>query len=69
MGTRAALARRRFLARQERLLGLRRARAERRRNKGAAIMPGREADRAAKQAFIRAAVDRARHRRRSARDV
>ena len=68
MGTRAALARRRFLARQERLLGLRRARAERRRNKGAA-MPGRDADRAAKQAFIRAAVDRARHRRRSARDA
>ena len=68
MGTRAALARRRFLARQERLLRLQRVRIERRRMKAAA-MPGRDADRATKQAFIRAAVDRARHRRRGMQDA
>ena len=65
MGARAALARRRFLARQERLARLRRVRAERRRMKRAAL-PGRDADRATKQAIIRAAVDRARQRRRGA---
>ena len=68
MDTRAALARRRFLARQERLLGLRRVRAERRRMQRAA-MPGRDADRATKQAFIRAAVGRASHRRRGMQDA
>jgi electron transport complex protein RnfB len=68
MDGRAALARRRFLARQERLLRSRRVRAERRRMHRAA-MPGRDADRATKQAIIRAAVDRAHHRRRGARDA
>jgi electron transport complex protein RnfB len=62
MRERAASVRRRFLARQERLLQLRRARAERKRRRRTAI-PGRDADRATKQAVIRAAVDRARHRR------
>ncbi len=68
MGQRAALARRRFLARQQRLQRLRHLRAERRRMKRAA-MPGRDADRATKQAVIRAAVARARHRRRGAPDA
>jgi len=68
MGQRAALARRRYLARQQRLQRLRHLRAERRRMKRAA-MPGRDADRAAKQAIIRAAVARARHRRRGAQDA
>jgi electron transport complex protein RnfB len=68
MDERAALARRRFLARQQRLQKLRQLRAERRRMKRAA-MPGRDADRATKQAIIRAAVARARHRRRGAQDA
>ena len=67
MGQRAALARRRFLARRQRLERLRHLRAERRRTKRVA-MPGRDADRATKQAIIRAAVARARQRR-SARDA
>ena len=67
MRERAPLARRRFHARQQRQLRLRQARAERRRFKHAA-MPGRDADRATKQAVIRSAVDRARHRRRGAHD-
>ena len=68
MGERAALARRRFHARQQRLEKLRRLRGERRPMKRAA-MPGRDADRATKQAVIRAAVARARHRRRGAEDA
>jgi electron transport complex protein RnfB len=62
MRERAPLARRRFHARQQRLMRLRRARAERRRSMKRAAMPGRNADRAIKQAVIRAAVKRARHR-------
>ncbi len=65
MRERAPLARRRFHARRQRQL--RQAPAERRRLKRAA-MPGRDADRATKQAVIRGAVDRARHRRRGAHD-
>jgi electron transport complex protein RnfB len=64
MRERAPLARRRFHARRQRQLQLRQARAERRRSKKPAAMPGRDADRATKQAVIRGAVDRARHRRR-----
>ncbi len=67
MRERAPLARRRFRARQQRLLRLRQARAERRRIKRAA-MPGHDADRATKQAVIRAAVNRARQRRCGARE-
>ncbi len=66
MRERAPLARRRFHARRQRQLRLRQARAERRRFKHVA-MPGRDADRATKQAVIRGAVDRARHRRRGVR--
>ena len=62
MHSRAAHARERFLARRERLSRLRRARAECRRAKRASL-PGRDADRATKQAAIRAAVHRVRHRR------
>lgn len=62
MRSRAAHARERFIARRERLMRTRRARADRRRQKRAA-MPGRDADRATKQAVIRAAVHRARQRR------
>ena len=62
MHERAPLARRRFHARQQRLMRLRRARAERRRPMKRAAMPGRDADRAIKQAVIRAAVKRANHR-------
>ena len=83
MRERAPLARRRFHARQQRQLRLRQARAERRRSSPGmdevgrsrtrepikhAAMPGRDADRATKQAVIRSAVDRARHRRRGAHD-
>lgn len=62
MRERAALARRRFRAREARLLRVHRARDERRRRQRAA-MPGRDANRAAKRAVIRAAVNRARSRR------
>jgi electron transport complex protein RnfB len=62
MRVRAVLARRRFRARQERLLRSRRTRAERRKSKRVA-MPGRDADRATKRDVIRAAVERARQRR------
>jgi electron transport complex protein RnfB len=62
MHERAALARRRFLAREARLPRLRRARAERRALQRAA-MPGRDADHATKRAVIRAAVNRSRQRR------
>ncbi len=65
MRERAPLARRRFQARRQRQL--RQARTEGRPLNRAA-MPGRDADRATKQAVIRGAVDRARHRRRAARD-
>jgi electron transport complex protein RnfB len=65
MRERAPLARRRFHARRRRLL--RQTPAQRRPMKRAA-MPGRDADRTAKQAVIRGAVDRARHRRRGAHD-
>jgi electron transport complex protein RnfB len=68
MRGRAPLARRRFRAHQNRLPRLLRARTERRRMKGVA-MPGRGADRATKQAVIRAAVERAGHRRRGLRDA
>jgi len=61
MRERAPRARRRFNARQHRLMRLRRARPERRRLERA-VMPGRDADHAVKQAVIRAAVNRARHR-------
>ncbi|TDJ16227.1 MAG: RnfABCDGE type electron transport complex subunit B [Gammaproteobacteria bacterium] len=66
MRERAPLARRRFHARRQRQLQLRQARGERRRLKKPAAMPGRDADRATKQAVIRGAVERARHRRRGA---
>jgi len=62
MRERAVLARRRFRARQERLLRPRRTRAERRKPKRVA-MPGRDADRATKRDVIRAAVERTRQRR------
>lgn len=82
MRERAPRARRRFHARQQRLVRLRRPRTERRRLQRAAIahgsagaakhrecaraaMPGRDADRATKQAIIRGAVNRVRHRRRA----
>ena len=65
MRERAPLARRRFQARRQRQL--RQARTEGR-SLNRATMPGRDADRATKQAVIRGAVDRARHRRRAARD-
>jgi len=68
MGGRAALARRRFLARQQRLQRLRQLRLGGRRGHSAA-MPGRDADRATKQAVIRAAVARARHRQAGAEDA
>lgn len=67
MRERAASARRRFLNRQQRLRRMRESRARRRR--GHAAMPGRDADRATKQAIIRAAVERALHRRRNARRI
>ena len=68
MGGRAALSRRRFLARQQRLEKLRQLhRGGRRRHPGA--MPGRDADRATKQAVIRAAVARARQRQAGAEDA
>jgi len=63
MQERAPLARRRFQARQQRLLRLSRTRTGGRRRMKRAAMPGRDADRAAKQAVIRAAVDRARRAR------
>jgi electron transport complex protein RnfB len=65
MRQRAPLARRRFQARRRRQL--RQARTEGLRLNRAA-MPGRDADRATKQAVIRGAVVRARHRRRAAHD-
>ena len=65
MRERAPLARRRFHARRRRQL--RQTPAQRRPMKHAA-MPGRDADRTTKQAVIRGAVDRARHRRRGAHD-
>ncbi len=65
MRERAPLARRRFQARRQRQL--RQTRTEGRPLNRAA-MPGRDADRVTKQAVIRGAVDRARHRRRAARD-
>ena len=60
MRERAPLARRRFQARQQRLLRLSRRRTSAGRRRA---MPGRDADRAAKQAVIRAAVKRARRAR------
>ena len=68
MGGRAALARRRFLARRQRLERLRKLRLGGRRGHCAA-MPGRDADRATKQAVIRAAVARARQRQAGAEDT
>ncbi len=83
MRERAPLARRRFHARRQRQLRLRQTRVERRRTSPGmdevgrsrtpeptirAAMPGRDADRATKQAVIRGAVDRARHRRRGVHD-
>jgi electron transport complex protein RnfB len=67
MRERAPSARRRFLNRQQRLCRMRESRARRRRGHGA--MPGRDADRATKQAIIRAAVERALHRRRNTRQI
>lgn len=62
MRERAPLARRRYRDRQLRLWRAREKRAEKRRQR--AGLPGRNADRAEKQAIIRAAVERARQRRR-----
>jgi Na+-translocating ferredoxin:NAD+ oxidoreductase subunit B len=62
MRERADLARRRFVARRERLARLRRARTARRVSRRDS-MPGRDADRATKRDIIRAAVERVRERR------
>jgi electron transport complex protein RnfB len=67
MRERAPSARRRFENRRQRLRRLRERRAQRRIERAA--MPGRDADRATKQATIRAAVERALQRRRGARRV
>jgi electron transport complex protein RnfB len=64
MGERAPAARRRFRNRQARLHRLQAERARRRERRSA--MPGRDADRATKQAVIHQAVERALRRRRSA---
>jgi electron transport complex protein RnfB len=65
MRERAPIARRRFLHRQRRLRRMQESRV--RRQPGRAAMPGRDADRTTKQEVIRAAVERALQRRRSAR--